>query len=46
LLVALISCSLPYGYLIGMVLGTILYYLADKRTKFLLKLRRWDKGSS
>ena len=38
LLVALISCGLPYGYLIGMVVGTILYYISDKHVKNYLKI--------
>jgi len=38
LLVALISCGLPYGYLIGMVVGTILYYISDKHVKSYLKI--------
>ena len=33
LLVALIACGLPYGYLIGMVVGTIMYYISDKKIK-------------
>ena len=38
LLVALISCALPYGYLIGMIVGTILYYISDKHVKSYLKI--------
>lgn len=38
LLVALLSCGLPYGYLIGMVVGTILYYISDKHVKSYLKI--------
>ena len=38
LLVALISCGLPYGYLIGMIVGTILYYISDKHVKSYLKI--------
>lgn len=38
LLVALISCGLPYGYLIGMITGTVLYYLSDKTIKNYLKI--------
>jgi hypothetical protein len=38
LLVALIACGLPYGYLIGMVVGTLLYYIPEKRMKNYLKI--------
>lgn len=38
LLVALIACGLPYGYLIGMIVGTILYYTSDKKVKSFLKI--------
>jgi len=38
LLVALIACGLPYGYLIGMIVGTVLYYLSDKHIKSYLKI--------
>ena len=38
LLVALIACGLPYGYLIGMVVGTVLYYVSDKHIKSYLKI--------
>ena len=38
LLVALISCGLPYGYLIGMIVGTILFYISDKHVKSYLKI--------
>lgn len=38
LLVAVISCGLPYGYLIGMITGTTLYYVSDKRIRNYLKI--------
>jgi len=38
LLVALIACGLPYGYLIGMIVGTALYYVSDKKVKSFLKI--------
>jgi xanthine/uracil/vitamin C permease (AzgA family) len=38
LLVALIAVGLPYGYLIGMIVGTILYYISDKHVKSYLKI--------
>lgn len=38
ILVGLIACGLPYGYLIGMIVGTILYYLSDKQVKSFLKV--------
>ena len=38
LLVALIACGLPYGYLIGMVVGTVLYYISDNKVKSFLKI--------
>jgi len=38
LLVALIACGLPYGYLIGMIVGTILFYISDKHVKSYLKI--------
>ena len=38
ILVGLIACGLPYGYLIGMIVGTILYYLSDKQVKSFLKI--------
>jgi len=38
LLVALIACGLPYGYLIGMIVGTTLYYISDKKVKSFLKI--------
>jgi xanthine/uracil/vitamin C permease (AzgA family) len=38
LLVAMIACSLPYGYLIGMLVGTILFYVSDKQVKSFLKI--------
>ena len=38
LLVAVIACWLPYGYLIGMIVGTALYYLSDKHVKSYLKI--------
>jgi len=38
LLVALIACGLPYGYLIGMIVGTVLYYISDKHIKSYLKI--------
>ena len=38
LLVALIACGLPYGYLIGMIVGTTLYYVSDKKVKSFLKI--------
>jgi len=38
LLVALIACGLPYGYLIGMIVGTTLYYISDKKIKSFLKI--------
>jgi len=39
LLVALIACSLPYGYLIGMLTGTVLFYISDKEVKNFLKIQ-------
>lgn len=39
LLVALIACSLPYGYLIGMIVGTIMYYISDKNIKSYFKIK-------
>ncbi|MEI7596210.1 MAG: putative sulfate/molybdate transporter [Bacteroidota bacterium] len=33
LLVALIACGLPYGYLIGMIVGTTMNYISDKSIK-------------
>ncbi len=39
LLVALIACGLPYGYLIGMIVGTILYYISDKKIKSYFKIK-------
>lgn len=38
LLVALIACGLPYGYLIGMVVGTIMFYISDKKIKNYFKI--------
>lgn len=38
LMVALMACGLPYGYLIGMVVGTIMYYVSDKKIKNYFKL--------
>jgi hypothetical protein len=38
LLVALISCGLPYGYLVGMITGTLLYYLSDKQIRHYLRI--------
>lgn len=38
LLVALIAASLPYGYLIGMIVGTTLYYVSDKHIRSYLKI--------
>ncbi|HLN53308.1 MAG TPA: putative sulfate/molybdate transporter [Lentimicrobium sp.] len=38
LLTALMAAFLPYGYLIGMVSGTILYYISDKTIKSYLKI--------
>jgi xanthine/uracil/vitamin C permease (AzgA family) len=38
LLVALLACGLPYGYLIGMIVGTVLYYISDKHIKSYLKI--------
>ncbi|MEI8045859.1 MAG: putative sulfate/molybdate transporter [Bacteroidota bacterium] len=38
ILVGLIACGLPYGYLIGMIVGTALYYLSDKQVKSFLKV--------
>lgn len=38
LLTALIAAFLPYGYLIGMVTGTVLYYISDKQIKSYLKI--------
>jgi len=38
LLVALIASGLPYGYLIGMITGTVLYYISDKKVKNFLKI--------
>jgi len=38
ILVGLIACGLPYGYLIGMIVGTVLYYLSDKQVKSFLKV--------
>ncbi|MBI5540892.1 MAG: transporter [Bacteroidia bacterium] len=39
LLVALIACGLPYGYLIGMIVGTIMYYISDKKIKNYFKIK-------
>jgi xanthine/uracil/vitamin C permease (AzgA family) len=39
LLVALIACSLPYGYLIGMIVGTIMFYISDKNIKSYFKIK-------
>jgi hypothetical protein len=39
LLVALIACGLPYGYLIGMIVGTIMYYISDKKIKSYFKIK-------
>jgi hypothetical protein len=38
LLVALIAAGLPYGYLIGIITGTVLYYISDKKIKNYLKI--------
>ncbi len=38
LLTALIAAFLPYGYLIGMIVGTVLYYISDKHIKSYLKI--------
>lgn len=38
LLTALLAAFLPYGYLIAMVTGTILYYISDKHIKSYLKI--------
>ncbi|MGE5317928.1 MAG: putative sulfate/molybdate transporter [Chloroflexota bacterium] len=38
LLTALLAAFLPYGYLIGMITGTILYYISDKHIKSYLKI--------
>lgn len=38
LLTALMAAFLPYGYLIGMVTGTILYYISDKTIKSYIKI--------
>ncbi len=39
LLVALIACGLPYGYLIGMIVGTTMYYISDKNIKSYFKIK-------
>lgn len=39
LLVALIACGLPYGYLIGMIVGTTMYYISDKKIKNYFKIK-------
>jgi hypothetical protein len=39
LIVALIACGLPYGYLIGMVVGTVMYYISDKNIKSYFKIK-------
>ncbi len=39
LMVALIACGLPYGYLIGMVVGTVMYYISDKNIKSYFKIK-------
>ncbi len=38
LLVALIACGLPYGYLIGIIVGTVLFYISDKNIKSYFKI--------
>lgn len=38
LLTALMAAFLPYGYLIGMVTGTVLYYISDKTIKSYIKI--------
>lgn len=38
LLTALIAAGLPYGYLIGMIVGTALYYISDKHIKSYIKI--------
>lgn len=38
LLTALLAAFLPYGYLIAMITGTILYYISDKHIKSYLKI--------
>ncbi len=38
LLTALLAAFLPYGYLIGMITGTALYYISDKKIKSYLKI--------
>ncbi len=38
LLMALICCGLPYGYLVGMIVGTVLFYISDKNIRNYLKI--------
>lgn len=38
LLTALMAAFLPYGYLVGMCTGTLLYYLSDKAVKNYIKI--------
>ncbi len=39
LLVALIACGLPYGYLIGMIVGSIMFYISDEKIKNYFKIK-------
>lgn len=44
LLVALIACGLPYGYLIGMIVGTAMYYISDNKVKYYFKIKTMGKN--
>jgi hypothetical protein len=39
LLVALIACGLPYGYLIGMIVGSVMFYISDEKIKNYFKIK-------
>lgn len=39
LLVALIACGLPYGYLIAMIVGSVMYYISDEKIKNYFKIK-------
>jgi len=39
ILVGLIAAGLPYGYLIGIIVGTIMYYISDKKIKSYFKIK-------
>jgi len=39
ILVGLVASCIPYGYLIGMIIGTIMFYISDKKIKHYFKIK-------